>query len=140
MAISAASIQNQINRAFAAMGDLVTSFTYRYPSAYGRNARYEQEITWASVTVRGIVTQFTAREIAAAAGAMEIGVDDRKVYVSRKGLTVDIKTTGEFIIDGKIYNIANVQTDPAGAVYLVTATDSGDYIEPEPEPEPDPEP
>lgn len=120
MAISAASIQNQINRAFAAMGDLVTSFTYRYPSAYGRNERYEQEITWKSITVRGIITQFTAHEIAAAPGVLN--VDDRKIYVSRKNLTTEIKTTGEFVIDGKTWNISNVQSDPSGAVYLVTAS------------------
>ena len=128
MAISAASVRNQINRAFTAMGDLATSFTYRYPTGSTRNARYELEITWTSVTVRGIITQFTAKEIAAAAGALEIGVDDKKVYVSRKDLTTEITVKGEFIINGKIYSIANVQTDPAGAVYLCTATDAGTYV------------
>jgi len=120
MAISAASVRNQINRAFAAMGDLATSFTYRYVSGFTRNERYEQEITWKSITVRGIITQFTAHEIAAAPGVLN--VDDRKIYVSRKNLTTEIKTTGEFVIDGKTWNISNVQSDPSGAVYLVTAS------------------
>ena len=143
MAISAASIRNQVKRAFAAMGDVAQSLTYRYPaSAYTRNARYELEITWTSITVRGIVTQFTRKEIDMAGGT--IGVGDRKIYVSQEGLSVEITTYGEFIIDGSIYTVTDVQTDPAGAMYLCTAQESGKYVAPpepdEPEPDPDPEP
>ena len=143
MTISAANIQNQVNRAFAAMGDLVQSITYRYPSSFSRSDRYTLETTWATATVRALVSQFTRREIDFAGGL--IGAGDKKIYLSRKDLSVEITTEGEFIIDGTIYTIKDVQTDPAGSMYLATATESGVYVadpdpeEPDPE-EPDPEP
>ncbi len=73
------------------MGDLVTSLHLPLRFGTSRNERYEL-VTWTSITVRGIVTQYTAREIAAAPGVLSI--NDLKIYVSRKDLTVDITTKG----------------------------------------------
>ena len=135
MTLSVANIQNQVHRAFAALGDMVQEVSYRYPSSFAQDERYRQQITWTTVTVKALVSQFTRQDYAFPGGLIEAG--DKTLYISRKDLDVEISTEGEFIINGTLYSVKDVQSDPAGAFYLVTAGESGPYVEAEPEAEPE---
>lgn len=95
---------------------LFQSATLRKPSLNTQNTRGHFTITNGSnVAVRALVTDFTAFQRAAAT----IPSDRRKILVLRHGLSVEIATGDEIVMDGRTWQVEEVTTDPANATYEV---------------------
>ena len=113
------AIQLEVANVFNHLSSIASKdLTYRVPVTASRDPEtYHVVQTFKEYIFSGIVQAFTQKEIKAAFGT--IGIHDKKILVSRKGLAFNFSVNGLIVIDGAVYPIFEVQADPAQAIYTI---------------------
>jgi hypothetical protein len=104
-------ISSAIDTAFNALGDLVTTCTYRTKGEYSPSTGTVGAGT--DYSCPAVITEYDFRDV----DNTLIMATDRKAIVRAASLAVQPTTEGVFLIGSKQFAIITVRTDPAGATY-----------------------
>ena len=114
------SIQSETYLAFQSLSDLFKDATHITVSSLERDpTTYELDPKYKETPIKCVVTSFSRKEIKDS--PIGIIVTDKKILVPGKGLNVDIKVDDEIEIDGLSHKVLDVETDPAGALFICQA-------------------
>jgi hypothetical protein len=112
-----AAIQKTVRNSLSALQGFFVDATYKV--AIGKSdINYTAYYDYQNTAVRCIVGSYSQREVRE---GIEVLQTDKKVIIPRRGLEIEISSFGELVISGVSHSIVTVQTDPAGALYVVQA-------------------
>ncbi len=111
------TIKRETENLLRGLGKLLVPAMYRHPAGHARNAAYELTETWTDKAVRCVITNFSQEEIRF--GGTRIMATDKKFLIPRRGLDFEMIPTGQIkTADNRVWEILEITTDPAGALYI----------------------
>ena len=111
------AIKKEVQNTLSSMKGFFSDATYKVCTGTHR-VNYQEVPDLQTKQIKCVVSQYSQREIRE---DILISQSDKKVVIPRQGLDFEIKVGGELIIGGVSHYIVTVQSDPAGALYLVQA-------------------
>lgn len=110
------TIQNAVNSAFSAMGDIPISITYTQVSngGYDANTGSTTETT-TSLTLTAIITSYDQERINAGISL----ATDQQMLLPGKDLSITPKPQDRVTFDNFTYEVYQVERDPTSALYKI---------------------
>lgn len=116
MALKLATIQKAVGSAFKALGEIVTSATYRRSASVYNPATGKMVVTNTDYSIKGVFTGFSQYEI----DRTTILTSDQKFLMEKRLLTVSpVIATDTVILNAKSYNLIRAIEDPAQATIML---------------------
>jgi len=113
-----AAFEMQIASAFSALGNLVKDAKYKYCSELTRDPdTYELVQSFKEIPIKCVESSYNRHEVENS--EPEIMDTDKKFLIPRKGLSVELITGAEIIIDEIPHEIIDIKKDPTGSLYTI---------------------